>query len=305
VIMVLIMSEKIIIMKKIIYLFLLLITLFSCKKEPKGNSVTLYYYGYSGMGYTYEVPVRFYKGNELVGFFILYSTDKDLKEGIYKYNDKFVESYDIWNSETSYLDFTFFKNKCKWGDKYVTDGYVAVEKKDNIYTFVVSAQTSDGVWHNDYQYVGKVKKEKFETQSNVGGFFAVAHLTNTDNYWERPFGLPSDYNGGMSWVQVEAGTVSKCYIVSMLYTHPDANDPTGTYYINPNANGYYQVGENAYQNDCSYNGLTYIDLASGSITITRVNKPQKFKIDVDVTDINGRQIQGSWDGGVMWKCDYD
>ena len=293
-------------MKRILFFSLVISCILnSCKeKEPQGNNVTLYYYGYSGMGYTYEVPLRFYDGNELVGFFILYSTDKDLKEGIYKYNDKFVESYDIWNFETSYLDFTFFKNKCKWGDKYVTDGYVYVEKEGEIYTFVVSVQTADGIWH-DWQYSGKVKKEIFETQSEVGGFFAVAHLMNhLDNLPGRPWGLPSDYSGGNTWVQVEAGTLNQSYIVNIQYTHPDANDPTGTYYINPNANGYYQEGENAYQNLCSY-GYSYINLVSGFITITRVDKPHKFKIDVDVTDINGGHIQGSWDGGVMWRCDYE
>jgi len=293
-------------MKRLIFFSVITLSfiLNSCNKETIEDRVILYYYGYSGMGYTYEVPVRFYVGDTVV-FFILYSTDKNLKEGIYKYNEKIVVDADIWNDDIAYTDLTFFKNKCTWGSSNITDGYVSVEKDGEIYTFVIGVQTTNGVWHN-WQYQGKVKKEKYKIQSEVGGFFAVAHLTNTDNYWERPFGLPSDYNGGMSWVQVEAGSTIKGYMVNMLYLHPNVNDPTGTYYVNPNANGYYQEGESAYQNICEYNkNFNGIQLASGYITITRVNKPYKFKIDVDVTDINGRHIQGSWDGGVMWKCDYD
>jgi hypothetical protein len=90
-----------------------------------------------------------------------------------------------------------------------------------------------------------------------------------------------------------------------MYLHPDKNDPTGTYYINPNANHYYQEGENVYQNVCFY-GLVpqnIASLVSGSITIARVDKPYKFKIDVDVVDENGRQIQGCFDG-LDYSGDY-
>ena len=286
-------------MKRILFFSLIIsFILNSCEEKPKGNNVTLYYYGYSGMGYTYEVPLRFYYGNEVIGFFKLYSTDKDLQEGLYTYNEKVVDMYGVGDSNVAYKDFTFFKNQCKWGDRYVTDGYVSVKKEGEIYTFVVSVQTADGIWH-DWQYCGKIKKEKFEAQSEVQGFFADAYLGNRLLYnpLGRPWGLPSDYSGGNTWVQVEAGTIYQSYIVSMLYTHPNANNPTGIYYVNSNANGYYQEGESAYQNECSYTGLSYIKLESGFITITRVDKPYKFKIDVDVTDINGGHIQGSFDGG--------
>ena len=254
------------------------------------------------MGYTYEVPIRFfYPNGKEMAFFILYSTDKDLKEGVYKYNDVFVPNTS-WDFDIVYSNFTFFKGKCRWEGLNIIDGDVTVKKNNDEYEFILYVKDVTGEYHAAI-FNGKVKKEKYETQSKIGGVFADASLDNrVGDPWAGPVGLPSNYNGGNTSLTLQAGEMNDGYIVSMHYLHPNKNDPTGTYYMNPNANGYYKPGEIIYQNDCSYN-ITYANsrqLVSGSITITRVNKPHKFRIDVDVTDEKGGHIQGCFDGGAMF-----
>jgi hypothetical protein len=291
-------------MKKIYYFLFLIVLCLSCERENKNSiftDVTLYYYGYSGMGYTYEVPVRFFTGGKEVAFFILYSTDKDLKTGVYNYNEKIVYDADYNNNYITCTNFTFFKGKCRWGDINIKAGSVTVERNNDDYSFIIDVVDNKGDTHKG-KYQGKVKKQNFARQSEIGGVFAVLHLTNANNQWERPVGLPDDYAGGLTMLQVEAGEKNEAYVVNIMYLHPDENDPTGTYYINPNANYYYQEGENVYQNYCYYSlaPQNFTSLVSGSITITRVNKPYKFKIDVDVTDRKGGQIQGCFDGIDYW-----
>lgn len=298
-------------MKKILYLFLIIVCVSCCKPEINNNTftdVTLYYYGYSNMGYTYEVPLRFYKDGKVEAFFILYSVDKDLKSGVYHYNDVFEPNADTWNDTIVYSNFTFFKGKCHWGNNIITEGAVTVERKNDEYTFLICAIDNKGEAHIG-KYQGKVKKQNFEKQSKIGGVFAAASLSDANDPWLRPIGLPSDYAGGATMVQVEAGERYDGYTVNMMYLHPDKNDPTGTYYVNPDADGYYHEGEIVYQNYCLYKLLitTWLDtkiLASGTITITRVNKPWKFRIDVDVTDKEGGHIKGFFDGG-EYRGDYD
>jgi len=297
-------------MKKPFYFLFALFVFVSCNKPYNDNTftdVTLYYYGYSGMGYTYEVPVRFFINKKVEAFFILYSIDKDLKEGVYNYNDVFVPNLGMWDyGNIVFTNFTFFKGKCKWKDNIITDGFVTVERNGNNYTFIIDVTDNTGAIHTG-KYQGKVKKENFEIQSKIGGVFALASVENRiGDPWAGPVGLPSSYSGGNTWVQVEAGEKNDGYMVNMLYLHPDKNDPTGTYYVNPNANGYYREGEIVYQNLCSYNisQTNTRQLLSGSITITRVDKPWKFRIDVNVTDEDGGHIQGCFDGVDMWLSGY-
>ena len=125
-----------------------------------------------------------------------------------------------------------------------------------------------------------------------------------------PVGTPPDFADGISFCQLDAGDLNKFIMVGFLFSHSNVNDPTGTYNINPNANGYFYSDINVYQNSLIivsnhwYNWESY-HLISGTFTITRVNKPWKFRIDVDAIAENGWVIKGCYDGGGYYSSDYD
>jgi len=277
-------------MRRIIYFTFVLFTLLSCKKEDNIR-VIIYNYGRSEIGTTFDIPVKFIIDDKTEAIFRLYSYDQNLAEGIYQYNDKDIHDCRMWGPYNC-TDKTFFKNRCKWGDKYVTDGYVSVEKESEIYTFVVGVQTTDGVWHNDYQYIGKVKRENWKTKSDVGGMFCALDITNAINNPGTPHPLPQGYNGA-TMLCVATGDIYYGITFFLKYMHPEFDDPTGTYSITGN-----DIIQKIYTPNVTGFG-TSIKLVSGTFTVTRVNKPWKFRVDIDVVDEKGRVIQGCFDGGEL------
>ena len=292
-------------MKKLI-LLILIICCVSCERKvfyDTFDKVVIYDYGRSPIGLTFDVPVKFFFNKKEIATFHLYSIFPDLENGVYKYNETAVNSI-VFTETSTTSDKTFFKGRCKWGDNIITDGTVTVDKQGDNYTFIVEITDNTGTLHYG-KFSGKVKKEDWHTKSNVN-LFVTGTLTNEKGSMGAPVGTPSDFSGGISLLFLDAGDVNKQIYVSLEFSHNNENDPTGTYNINPNANGFFYPDINVYQNTLVINcRLPSYQLTSGTITITRVNKPTKFRIDVDVITENGWVIKGCYDGGKYFICDYD
>jgi len=216
-------------MKKFIIFIFVLFTLFSCKKEPKGDfeSVTLYNYGRSKIGTTYDIPLKFIvNSTKEEVLFRLYSLDPNLAEGIYNYTDKDINDCRIWGPYNC-TDKTFFKNRCKWGSSYIVDGYISVEKNKDIYTFVIGVYTQDGKLHTG-QYEGKVQKKDWYEKSKIGGMFATLGVIDYKNF--PPYLYPN-YSGGVTMLGVQAGNSYYGLSFFILYMHENPNNPIGTYSI--------------------------------------------------------------------------
>jgi len=278
--------------------------LFSCGGPgPKGDfdNVTLYYYGRSNIGITYEVPLRFYSNGKEVAFFVLYSLSPDLENGVYNFNDSIYPSCQSF-PDFAFVNKTFYKGVCRWKNNIIIGGTVTVEKKGDNYTFIIDVTDYKGEGHKS-TFTGKVKKENYHQQSQINGIFASAVIFNDTG---KPYyNLPADYLGGVTFLNVSYGDILYGIKVSVIYLHPNPNDFTGVYYVNPNANGLYNPDSYIIQN-IYVEGLvtqnTY-RLASGTFKIIKIDKPWHFKIDVDVVASNGEVIQGSFDGGEIWFSD--
>ena len=264
----------------------------------------MYDYGRSPIGLTFDVPVKFLFNNKEMAMFHLYSCSPDLEDGVYSYNEKLV------NTALSFYQYgcsdkTFFKGKCKWGNNIITGGTVTVERNNDDYTFVMDVVDNTGEIHYGI-YQGKVKKENWHTKSNVN-MFVAGGLYNCKGSMGAPVGTPQDFSGGISICGLETGDINKYIQVCFSFSHSDENSPTGTYNINPNANGYFYPDITVYVNYLRVNqSATFYKLTYGTFTITRVNKPHKFRIDVDAVAENGYIIKGCYDGGEGWfSCDYD
>jgi len=273
-------------MKKIIYFIFIVFTFLSCEDKDI-EKVIIYDYGRSEIGTTFDIPIKFIIDDKTEAIFRLYSYDQNLEAGLYQYNDKNVDDCRMWGPFNC-KNKTFFKNRCKWGDKYVVDGYVSVEKEGDIYTFVVGVQTTDGIWHN-WQYSGKVKREDWYKKSNIGGMFCNLGVINAINNPGTPRPLPEGYLGA-TLLGIESGDVYNCIRIFLKYMHPESDNPTGTYSITGN-----DIIQRIYYT--TFLGFNSIKLVSGTFTITQVDKPHKYRVDIDVIDENGRVIQGCFDGG--------
>ena len=278
-------------MKKILFYILTFFTFLSCEKKPKGDfqSVILYNYGRSEIGTTYDVPLKFIvNSTKEEVLFHLYSFDPNLEAGIYTYNDRDRFDCRMWGPYNC-TNMTFYQNRCKWGNKYITDGYVYVERDGDIYTFVVSAQTADGNWQ-DWQYNGKVKRQDWHEKSNIGGMFAHLSVDDARNFPAVPRPLPQGYNGA-TMLAFLAGDADYGIAFFLKYMHENPNSPTGTYSV---------VGNHMIQDiyyPYSSERINPKHLVSGTFTVTRIDKPHKYRVDIDVVDENGRVIQGCFDGG--------
>jgi len=302
-------------MKKVFYFLFATLFLVSCREpEPKEDyNVILYYYGRSNLGMTYEVPIRFHSDGKEIAFFVLYSLSPDLENGVYNYNDSIYPSCQSF-PDFAFIDKTFYKGVCKWKNNIITGGTVTVDRQGDNYTFIIDVTDYKGENHKA-TFTGKVKKENYHQQSKINGIFAAADIFNDKNHWSHV--LPADYSGGVTWLNIHYGYVLYWNKVNIMYLHPNPNDFTGVYYINPNANGIYNPDSYIIQNlyEKGFGSENTYQLVSGTITVTRVDKPWSFKIDVDVVASDGNLIQGtfgdgeviqdSFDGGQIWFFGYD
>ncbi|MDR0830224.1 MAG: hypothetical protein LBN95_08980 [Prevotellaceae bacterium] len=271
-------------MKKYVFIFFLSIYCFSCKQEINNefDKVILYYYGRSPIGTTFEVPVQFYNSGKEIASFTLYSYNADLENGIYKYNDTTYAGIN-WVRNSYYVDKTFYKGLCKWGDKIITDGSVTVTKENNTYTFIVDVIDNTGKKHTG-KFKGNVTKENKYPQSEIKGKFAEVYVADTG--WQGAHKLMIGLEGGDTF-----------YSLKIYYSVPCEempNDIVGVYQIN---NG---IQSSKYW--CDILNRNMINLADGQITVSRDNN--KYKIDVDVTDVNGYRIQECFDGGYFGSSIY-
>jgi len=194
-------------MKKtvIFSIFVFLIVLFvSCCREREFDGtfdkVIIYEYGYSYMGLTYEIPVKFYADNKEIASFYLFSFDKYLESGVYNYTDSIVGT---WHSfpDSRYSNKTFFKGRCKWGNNIIKGGTVTVDRQDENYTFIVDIVDNKGEQHYG-KFSGKVEKEDWYIKSEIGGIFCVAAFWET---WGQ--GQPTDENYIGVNMQMDAGDI--------------------------------------------------------------------------------------------------
>jgi hypothetical protein len=277
-------------MKKILFLLFISLCVFSCKQEINNefDNVVLCYYGRSPIGTTFEVPVRFYNNGKEIATFTLYSYNDDLENGIYKYNDTTYAGVN-WVRNSYYVDKTFYKGLCKWGDKIITDGSVTVTKGNDTYTFIVDVTDNTGEKHTG-KFKGNVTKENKYPQSEIKGKFAEVYVT--DSGWQGAHKLMIGLMGG-----------DKFYGLQIYYSMPCEempNDIVGLYQINDGSTDYWsKYWSNGLvpflESDC-------FKLVDGQITVSRDNN--KYKIDVDVTDVNGYRIQECFDGGYFGSSIY-
>jgi hypothetical protein len=284
-------------MKYFYFASLVSVLFFSCKEpklEGEFDEVTLYYYGRSHSGTTYEVPLKFYINGKETAFFVLYSLSPDLESGVYSYNDSLYINCQIFN-DFAFTDKTFYKKVCKMGGNEITDGTVTVERASDKYNFIIDVTDNKGVNHKG-TFKGKVKKENYHQQSNVNGLFANASIEKCSPGF--PYGLPENYDGGITWIELRAGDWVSGMEVNIIFLHSELNDFTGVHY----ANSSLTLQSMYYKN---LEDRNHMRLVSGTFTVTRVDdKPYKFKIDVDVAAANGDIIQGSFDGGEIWFSGY-
>ena len=274
----------------------------SCEQKEFGSKfdkAVIYEYGYSYMGLTYEIPVKFYFNNKEIASFYLFSFDKYLESGVYNYTDVVVGTWHAF-PESCYSNKTFFKGRCKWGDNIVTGGTIIVERRGEEHIITVDVVDNTGEQHYAV-FSGKVHKENWHTKSEIGGIFCSAVFWEG---WEQP--ADENYKGVI--MQMDAGDIYNNLRVSLGFLLNKNSDITGTYHINPNAKGYISSAvDGVYQNTCGYKNypveghtLQYsVDtgLVSGTIIISRVNEQWRYRIDVDVVAKNGFEIKGCFNGG--------
>ncbi|MDR0829632.1 MAG: hypothetical protein LBN95_05935 [Prevotellaceae bacterium] len=293
-------------MKKIIFYITFLLICISCKNNDN-SEITLYYYGRSPIGTTFEVPVRFYENGKEKAFFVFYSSDQNLESGVYEYNDTVYPPSFYWGIGFCYANKTFYKEVSKWESNYITGGNVNITRNGEQYTFLIDVTDNKGEKHIE-KFEGKAKKESYHQQSIVKGEFSTADIENCMVETHFTSRLPADYSGGMTWLYLESGDVLNGKRINIIFLHSNANDFTGTYSVDANANGSYREGKDMIQNIVElYPKRSQYDpkLISGTFTISKVDKPWHFKIDVDVVDDLGDIIQGSFDGGQITFSDYD
>lgn len=279
-------------MKKLksISIFFLILSLFSCKENEKEkefdsifDKVIVYDYGRSIIGITYDIPLKFFFGGNEIASFRLYSMDKNLANGVYKYSDVKVIDYIPFNNYGSCSDKTFFKDKCKWGNNIITGGSVTVDKQEDKYTFIIDVTDNKGEQHYG-KFSGKIKKEDWYEKSKTGGLFDIGLIWDSalqPNDGTYAFALQYNSGDANNEIQINARLIT--------------NNPT-------DATGIYQ-----FENDghCIYTNYPYEGSTAkmsqfikftGTIIVTRVNEPWKYKVDIDVVSEKGVAIKGSFDG---------
>ena len=288
-------------MKAKFYLIIVIfVCLYSCKSQifdETFGSVIIYYYGHSGAGVTYDVPVKFFFNKKEIATFHLYSRSLDLESGVYNYSNELV------GTQLSFIEVigenkTFFKGDCKWGDNVITSGTVTVDRQGDKYTFIVDVTDNKGEHHYG-KFSGKVKKEDWYTKSTLG-------LFNGTTIWESEIQVGDDYKA--TAIQLDAGYYAYTGAITLS---------VGFRIIRPKNDkvfeGVYRIGESNMDGEwCSYKnypeGKTHsiIELTTGTITITKVNEPWRYKIDVDAVAKNGYEIKGSFTGNYMhFSFGYD
>jgi len=289
-------------LKKINIIVLISIILISCTHKETFNytfdKVVIYDYGRSFIGLTYEIPIKFYFKDKEISSFYLFSFDKYLESGVYNYTDSIVGTHHAF-PKSRYSNKTFFKDKCKWWDNYITSGTVTVDRQNDNYTFIIDVLDVNGEQHYG-KFSGKVEKKDWHTKSEIGGIFCSV------GFWEG-YIQPTDENYVGTMMQLDAGDIYNYLHVNLGFLLHKNSDITGIYHINPNANGYIQSAvDGVYSNFCKYRDYPVEEdskygveswLESGTITIKRVNEKWQYRIDVDVIAKNGYKIKGCFNGG--------
>jgi len=291
-------------MKTKFYLIILILACFySCKPQfdEMFDEVIIYNYGYSQVGLTYNVPVKFFFNNKEIATFHLYSFSPDLESGVYNYYDKFVVV------EQPFVEFkgvnkTFFKGDCKWGDNIITDGSVTVEKQGDNYTFIVDVTDNKGERHYG-KFSGNVKKENWHTKSTLGLFSSLilkdaSDVVQIEGYKITTMYVDAGYSNRDGWAALSVGV----YVIRP----ENENVFEGVYHIGEGILQGWYISNNYPVNDGSPFSAISKPLRSGTITITKVNKQWRYKVDVDVVDENGYEIKGSFTGNYMhFSFGYD
>jgi len=265
------------------------------------DEVIIYNYGYSQVGLTYNVPVKFFFNNKEIATFHLYSFSPDLESGVYNYYDKFVVV------EQPFVEFkgvnkTFFKGDCKWGDNIITDGSVTVEKQGDNYTFIVDVTDNKGERHYG-KFSGNVKKENWHTKSTLGLFSSLilkdaSDVVQIEGYKITTMYVDAGYSNRDGWAALSVGV----YVIRP----ENENVFEGVYHIGEGILQGWYISNNYPVNDGSPFSAISKPLRSGTITITKVNKQWRYKVDVDVVDENGYEIKGSFTGNYMhFSFGYD
>jgi len=280
------------------------------------DNVVIYDYGHSQLGVTYDVPVKFFFNNEEMATFHLYSFYADLESGIYNCSDVMAQAMQIPFGETfKGVNKTFFKGDCKWGNNIITDGSVTVEKSGDKYTFIVDVTDNKGEHHYG-KFNGKIKKENWHTKSTLGLFNTVGiseSLIQIEGYIVSFIQLDAGY-----LIKNDTETISVKLTVGLDIIKPENNNGiTGVHHVYEHAGREYAIanGFDVCGNYCSYKdypikdnlpyGVQFMQLQSGTITITRVNEPYKYRVDVDVVAANGYKIKGSSGKYVEFEFGYD
>jgi len=277
-------------MKTKFYLIILIFTsLYSCKLQfdEMFDSVVIYNYGHSDVGVTYNVPVKFFFKKKEIATFHLYSFYSDLESGVYNYSDITVPAFQmVFAPQFKGENKTFFKGDCKWGDNIITEGSVTVEKQGENYTFIVDVIDNTGEHHYG-KFSGKAKKEDWHTKSAHGLFNNVTigeAFLHLDGY-------------KVTAVQLDAGYKSVTLSVGVQIAKPENDNVfTGVYYFNES--GWCSYTNYPEPTSGSW-GVQFMPLSTGTITITRVDEPWRYRIDVDVVAKNGYKITGSFTKGEM------
>jgi len=239
------------------------------------DSVVIYNYGYSQLGLTYDVPVKFFFKNKEIAIFHLYSFCDNLESGTYTYLGKPAVSKGVPFFDYGCSNKTFFKGECKWGDNIITGGTVTVDRQGDKYTLIVDVTDSKGEQHYG-KFDGKVKKEDWYKKSTLGLFNGVG-------IWESSMQVEG-YK--VTAIQIDAGDTKNNLTISLSIIKPENNNGiTGVHQVYYNANRAYAIenGLEVCANSCGYKnypveeslpyGVPSVQLQSGTITITRVNKP--------------------------------
>ncbi|MDR0829633.1 MAG: hypothetical protein LBN95_05940 [Prevotellaceae bacterium] len=288
-------------MKQYIY-FLIFVSfiLNSCKQPDLDNTfskVEATYFGRTEIGTTFETTLDFYNGEKKEATIVLWSFVQDIESGVYIICPDIMTT--TFGYKGVYLNNTFSRTKCKWNEQLITGGTITVSKDKNTYTFILDLIDNKGNNHKG-KYNGKVSVIDKSDTSPYNGMFVDAFVHTCAWYGECPS------VGGLTYMGITAGdctflgTYDKSYVrkISMVFTQPDIDDPTGTYNFADNC---FQHKYVQYSRDGIF---PMYQIVSGTLTIERVDKSYKFKICVDYVDETGDKVSGCFDGGLM-STDYE
>jgi len=261
------------------------------------DTAFLWYKGRSSIGISYQHSVIFFKKNN-TGLqqdlhFLFNTSTPEIENGVYTppaiYRGEIAGTFTRSGSYYRQQNGNYL---------YISDGTVTIEKKDNIYTFIIDVTDEQG---NNYkeQYRGGVLYFDDSGNNPRKGMFVDSEIHQCNgvipSILHTPTGLMNFVNDErLAWLTMSCGDNYSGIQLDFAFSVFDVNDISGTYNIEEpyfyRGVAYYKAPNNAGKS---------VEITSGSVKLTRVFDEQwwKFRIEVNITNAEGNTINEEFNGG--------